>query len=302
MTLTFRNYQHETDYQRVSDFLITHYRPGNLDGNWLEPAWEYAHFHPLLDSSSLGKFGIWQEDGEIVSVVHYGWYLGEAFFQFHPQYRHLRAEMLDYAETALTRGVPDNDRRYLCAYVNDNDPQFNELVQSRGYVIDPDETQPMYQLNIPHNFPPIHLPQGFHLISLAEECDWGKVHRVMWQGFNHGDDPAMTSEELESRRRMFDTPKARRDLKIIVTAPDGDYASICGMFYEPTRRYAYVEPVATVPIYRHLGLGKAAVLEGIRRCAALGAEIAYVGSDQAFYQSMGFTKVHNTEGWVKYFE
>ena len=98
------------------------------------------------------------------------------------------------------------------------------------------------------------------------------------------------------------TPKARLDLKIAVTAPNGDFAAFCGMFYEPAGKYAYVEPVATIPAYRRLGLGKAAVLEGIRRCALLGAEMAYVGSDQAFYQSMGFTKVHNTEGWVKYFE
>jgi len=30
------------------------------------------------------------------------------------------------------------------------------------------------------------------------------------------------------------------------------------------------------------------VLEGIRRCGALGATCAYVGSDQPFYLSLGF--------------
>jgi predicted N-acetyltransferase YhbS len=101
---------------------------------------------------------------------------------------------------------------------------------------------------------------------------------------------------------MFDTPKARRDLKIVVEAPDGNYAAFCGMFYEPTHRFAYVEPVATDPEYRRLGLGRAAVLEGIRRCGALGATIAFVGSDQAFYQAIGFKKVYNQECWLKYFD
>jgi GNAT superfamily N-acetyltransferase len=112
----------------------------------------------------------------------------------------------------------------------------------------------------------------------------------------------MSDEELASRRRMFDTPKARRDLKIAVAAPGGEFAALCGAFYEPTRRFAYVEPVATVPAYRRLGLGKAAVLEGIRRCAALGATVAYVGSDQMFYQSLGFRKVYISESWVKYLD
>jgi predicted N-acetyltransferase YhbS len=99
---------------------------------------------------------------------------------------------------------------------------------------------------------------------------------------------------------MFDTPSGRRDLKIAVVAPDGNFVAFCGMFYEPTHRYAYVEPVATDPDYRRMGLGKAAVLEGIRRCGTLGATVAYVGSDQAFYQAIGFKKVYLSECWVKY--
>lgn len=98
---------------------------------------------------------------------------------------------------------------------------------------------------------------------------------------------------------MFDTPSGRRDLKIVVVAPTGDFVSFCGMFYEPSQQFAYVEPVATDPTYRRLGLGKAAVLEGIRRCGLLGARNAYVGSDQEFYQALGFTKVFNSECWLK---
>jgi predicted N-acetyltransferase YhbS len=51
-----------------------------------------------------------------------------------------------------------------------------------------------------------------------------------------------------------------------------------------------------------MGLGKAAVLEGIRRCGELGATVAYVGSDQEFYLAIGFTKVYNNDCWRKYFE
>jgi GNAT superfamily N-acetyltransferase len=298
----FRRYDHSTDYGRVSDFLITHHQPGNADGNWLEPEWEYMHFHPLLDAANLGRFGIWDESGEIVAVCHYEWHLGEAFFQFHPDYRHLREEMLDHAEANLTGISRKDGRKYLCAYVNDDAPDFLALVHGRGYEKDEDENRPMYRFDITDPFPSISLPEGFRLTSLAEECDWVKVHQVLWRGFDHGDGVPINEEEYESRRKMFDTPKARRDLKIAVAAPNGDFAAFCGMFYQPTGRFAYVEPVATDPRYRRLGLGKAAVLEGIRRCGALAAKVAYVGSDQQFYRSIGFTKVYNSECWVKHFD
>ena len=298
----FRQYEHPADYERVGEFLAAHYRPGNADGNWLRPAWEYAHFHPLLDSSSLGKIGIWQADGEIVAVAHYEWHLGEAFFEFHPDYRHLRTAMLDYAEANLM-GISRRDgRKYLSAFVNDNDAEFRCLVESHGYERHPDQRRPLYRFDIPERFPAISLPARFRLTSLAEEGDWAKVHQVLWRGFDHGDDVPMNDEEYESRRKMFDTPTARRDLKIAVAAPNGDFAAFCGMFYEPQHCFAMVEPVATDPTYRRLGLGKAAVLEGIRRCSVLGATVAYVGSDQPFYRSIGFTKGHNTECWLKYFD
>lgn len=302
MNITFRIYDHPEDYQRVSEFLIRHHRTGNLDGNWIEPMWEYMHFHPALDASKMGRFGIWEEAGEIVAIVHYEWRMGEAFSQFHPAYRHLRREMLDYAENNLA-GVSSKDgRKYLCAYVNDNNEEFVSLVKESGYERDPEGDRPMAMFDIPEPFPPITLPEGFRLKSLADDPDWAKVHRVLWRGFDHGDDIPMNEEEFESRRKMFDTPKARRDLKIVAAAPNGEFASFCGMFYEPTGRFAYVEPVATDPRYRQMGLGKAAVLEGIRRCAELGADTVYVGNELPIYTAIGFKKIYTSQCWRKYLE
>ncbi len=294
MTISFRHYQHPQDYQRISQFLIENYQPNNQDGNWLEPAWEYMHGHPYLQPEHLGKIGIWEVDGEIVAVSHYEWRLGEAFFQFKPGYHYLREQMLDYAEINLT--APDG---YLHTFVNNNDLEFITLVKSRGYIHLPYEDRPLARFTIPDLFPEITLPEAFRLLSLAEEPDWAKVHKVMWRGFNHGDNPDMSFDELEMRRKMFDTVTARRDLKVVVAAPNGEFVSICGMFYQPQGRYGYVEPVATDPDYRRMGLGKAAVLEGIHRCAALGAVEAFVGSNQAFYLALGFEVQSVTQCWRK---
>ena len=133
------------------------------------------HAHPLLDKASLGKIGVWEDAGRVVAVAHYEWHLGEAFFQFHPAYRHLRQEMLDYAEENLFGYTRKDERKHLRAYVNDNDPEFIELVRSRGYEKDPEEARPVAMFEIPKAFPTIDLPEGFRVKSLAEECNWAKV-------------------------------------------------------------------------------------------------------------------------------
>jgi ribosomal protein S18 acetylase RimI-like enzyme len=294
MSVSFRTYQHPTDFHNISAFLIEHYQPANRDGNWLEPAWEYMHGHPALQPQFLNRIGIWEEDRQIVAVAHYEWHLGEAFFQFKPGYQYLREEMLDYAEDHL---VAEDGQ--LHAFVNDTDAQFTALVRARVYVHIPDQNRPLARFSIPDPFPEITLPKGYRLLSLADEPDWVKVHKVMWRGFNHGDIDEVTPEDMEMRRSMFDTVTARRDLKVVVAAPDGEFVSICGMFYQPQGRFGYVEPVATDPQYRRIGLGKAAVLEGIRRCVALGAVEAFVGSDQAFYKALGFNVEYVSQCWRK---
>ena len=114
MNIRFRPFESPDDYKLVDDFLIEHYRPGNLDGNWIEPAWEYMHSHPYLDKSSLEKIGVWEDGGNIVAVAHYESRLGEAFFQFHPDYRHLKREMLDYAEKYLVGTAKDGTKKFSC--------------------------------------------------------------------------------------------------------------------------------------------------------------------------------------------
>ena len=208
-------------------------------------------------------------------------------------------EMLDYAEGNL-RGVGKTGKKYLAAFVSDFDREFLDLVQSRGYQHEPDGDRPMCKFAIPDPVPAIPLPDGFRLQSLRDENDLPKLQRVLWRGFNHPGEPP--AEDLHEQAMMQDTPNYNHSLKIVAVAPGGAFASFCGMWFQPDHRYAYVEPVATDPDYRRMGLGKAAVLEGIRRCGALGAKVAYVGNMLPIYESIGFRTVYVSQCWVKRWE
>lgn len=290
-------YKDFEDFLSVGDFLIKHFQPGNRDGNWLQPTWEYMHTHPYLDEEALNKIGIWKDGGEVVAVVHYEHRLGEAFFEWHPQYEHLKPDLLKHAERYLY-GRTEKGEKYIDVFVNDFDKAFKDIVMSRGYERNERRDRPMSVFEIPSPFPEIYVQKGFRLKSLMEDNDLKKIHRVLWRGFNHPGEPP--EEGIEDRKKMQSGPNFRKDLTIVVGAPDGNFASFCGMWYESTNKISYVEPVATDPDYRRMGLGKAAVLEGIRRCGDLGATVAFVGTDMKFYLDMGFKKLFTACCWRRF--
>ncbi len=297
--MALRQFAGGSDYGAVSEFLTGLYEPGNRDGNWFQPIWEYAYTHPWFDESSAGRIGLWEDGGRIVGLATYESGLGEAFFNTRRDYAHLKPEMLIYAEERFSvRG--EDGRRRLKAYVNDFDTAFEGSVIARGYAEDPASHRPMSQFVIPSPFPEIRLPEGFRLKSLADDNDLWRMHRVLHRGFDHPGEPP--AEGIEGRRKMQSGPNYRKGLAIVVQAPSGDFVSFCGMWFDRVNRFGYVEPVATDPDYRRRGLGTAAVLEGIRRCGALGATVAYVGTDKPFYLSFGFRKVFTQRCWQREFD
>ncbi len=298
MAVTQRRYSRKSDFDAVSDFLVRHYLPKNRDGNCFQPIWEYSYTHPQTDLSLLDRIGIWEDSSQIVGVVFFETDPVDVFLNTHPEYQYLKPQMLMHAENHMTDGDGAGNR-IIRIYVNDFDRGLKKTVEARGYKRDPKHDRPMTQFRIPTLFPPIRLPEGFVLKSLSEDNDLRKIHRVLHRGFNHAGEPP--EDGLNDRKKMQSGPHFRKDLNIVVEAPTGNFVSYCGMWYDSANRFCYVEPVATDPDYRRRGLASAAVLEGIRRCADEGANVAYVWSDKPVYLSIGFKKVFSQHCWLKQF-
>ena len=299
MSIQVRSYKRSEDFELIGNFLVETYQPGKKFDNWLQPCWEYMHFHPCLNEAELDKIGVWEDSGNIVGVAHYESRLGEVFFQTHPDYTHLKSDMLAYAANHLYATL-EGGRRYIKISINDFDAEFESIARSQGYTKDANAPAFYSQFTITRPFPTINLPPGFRLKSLDDDNDLQKVHRVLHRGFNHSGEPP--EQGIEGRKKMQSAPNFRKDLTFVVQAPDGNFVSFCGMWYDAVNKIAYVEPVATDPDYRFMGLGKAAVLQGVRRCGELGATVAYVGSGQTFYEAIGFKKIFACYPWIKYFD
>ena len=320
MKTRFCQYNHDRDFLRVRDFLVETFGLTQRPLNWRLERWNYARYFitPLLVTDGLGEpdmdayaaairlfdasTGLWEnEAGQVAGVVnvehadkgHRGW--GEAFFQHHPDYDALLPDMLDFAETHLR----DRERDRLFIPIYDHDTALQTLVRARGYQRNDEYTLWDSVFTVKQGLPAYTLPQGYRIQSMADLDDLERRRKAFGLGFNHLDPRDWPS--LLSVQELQRAPDYRRDLDLYVVAPDGQFVSFCIAWWDERNRIASLEPVGTVAQHRRRGLARAVVLEAICRVAALGAEQAFVGSDQAFYLSIGFELAYPGHRWEKVF-
>jgi predicted N-acetyltransferase YhbS len=316
MKTKFRKYHPKQDFLRIRDFLVETFSMLDKPLNWRLERWNYARYFvaPMLANYGQDEprpedcekairlweemTGVWEnEAGEVVGVVniehadtsHRGW--GEAFFQRHPDYDFLLPEMLDFAEAHLR----NRERNLLFIPIYDHDEAFQAAVRAREYHRNDEYTLWDSVFTIQGELPEHTLPEGYSLQSMADKNDLDRRRKAFGLGFNHPDPRDWPS--LLSYQELQKAPDYRRDMDLYVVAPDGEFASFCIAWWDERNRMAMLEPVGTVPEHRRRGLARAVVLEAIRRVAALGAREVFVGSDQAFYLSLGFEIKYAQHHW-----
>ena len=296
--MMFRRYdntvKYGNDYNDVRNFLIEldshNYHFGRWDWMMMSLSAEWA------DPEGIEKVGIWEDGKKIVAMAGYDIKLGSAYLLALKGYEKLKEEMLLYAKENLAK---DGQFRVL---ILDGDLEMQNIAAKNNFFPTRDrEWDAVYPIE-PDKIK-YELPEGFCITSFKENFDLYKYGQALWKGFNHevkeeGPFSFYWEKHSERYRQEWNRPNVDLGLKIFVVAPNGDFVSHCGMWYDKRSKSALVEPVATEPAYRKMGLGKAAVLEGIRRCGELGATRAFVGSSQQFYYSIGF-RPYATSTWWK---
>ena len=304
MKIRFRTYDPEQDFLRVRDFLSETYQAFGKPLNWRLERWNWARYHPsMFDGDTEGKIhlwedavGIWENDeNEIVGVVNVeSPRYGEVYLQRHPGYAFLLGEMLDYAEATLV----DRENNALCIYVYDYDEPLQALLRERGYHQEADH--PGYDSEfVIEDLPEVDLPDGYVVQSMAQGGDVALRVKVQGLGFDHPDPSEWAT--VSEYEKVQKAPDYRENLDLYVKGPDGEYVSCCIVWYDEQNRMGVFEPVCTHAGFRRRGFGRAVVMEGIRRVAALGAEKAQVGSGQRFYEAVGFQRKYTSYRWTKEF-
>ncbi len=291
MTITLRRYKLLSDFERVNEFLRQNFTKYQQNGNIQQPFWEYAHTHPHFNHKLTHRFGIWEENEQIIAVACYETDLGECFLMTKLGYEHMKPSMIDYAEKELFAVV--EDKKSLDIWVFDYEEQLKEQLLKKGY--NKETSIPVTVFKYEKGFKEYVLPEDFSISSLEDENNFKKINDVLWKGFDHGDEP---DDDLDCRMLMQSAPNFRKDLTTIIKAPNGEYACFAGMWIDETNGYAYLEPLATDPRYRRMGLGTIALIEAMKRTIKYGATYCFGGSRE-FYHCIGFETVCYREKWSK---
>ncbi|NLO37199.1 MAG: GNAT family N-acetyltransferase [Clostridiaceae bacterium] len=289
--IPWRRYQLLKDFPSVYRFLGAVYRRDTLNSYLLPPFFEYAHTHPAFNNKQTHRFGLWEAGGKLVAIACYEMDVGACFLVTDRAHAELLPDMLTTAERELS--VCADGRSSLSVWVTDREADKRALLAQRGYVLAQREAVRMFPYTKP--FPERRLPDGFSVLSLDDENDPVKIHACLWKGFDHGDQP---DDDWSCRLHMQSGPHFRKDLTTVIKAPNGDYACFAGMWLDEANGYAYLEPLATVPAYRRLGLASVALTEGMKKTRALGAAYCF-GGEREFYSALGFEMICQRERWKK---
>lgn len=242
----------------------------------------------------------WQDaDGQVVAFAAWQYYWAALDFFIRPGLpdparASVAAALFAGAEQRF--GERDAERGRPLPYAieyRDDDLERRRLAEAHGFTLADDEHgYVQFEHSLSDLAPVPALPAGFALRPLGgvdEAAACAELHRAAFQS------DSMTTEW---RARVIRTPQYRADLDLVITAPDGSLAAFCVGWYGPTWRVAQVEPAGVHPRYMRLGLGRALLLEMLRRFRAIGAERALVETNlgrapaRAAYQAVGFQEAH----------
>ena len=98
------------------------------------------------------------------------------------------------------------------------------------------------------------------------------VHKDAWSVWGN------SSFSVGRYLRLRETPIYDETLDIVAEGADGRLLSYCTTWFDAANRIGHFEPVGTRPAFAGQGLGRAVVLEGLRRLRERGAHTALIGT------------------------
>lgn len=207
--------------------------------------------------------------------------------------------MLDEALDWLEEEYRKQARTTITVVVVDGDQLRAESLARRGYKPGSGGNTRLWQRLGSEPHAPM-ATTGFTVGQVETKDDMKRRAFVETSSF-HYDGVTGDSWRLLTQR----LPRYRPELDLIAVAQDGTGASACTCWYDEATRCGEFEAVGTSKAYQRRGLGRAVIIEGLRRLQQLGATTAVVQTQTtnapaiALYQSCGFEIVGEDHGWTK---
>ncbi len=279
MKLHMRMYQTEDDYWGLRSFL----RNVFLLNQCHELSWQVARLdywryfgNPHFEHYALRDvICLWETDDRQITAFVTPESRGYAYLQVHPDFRsrELEVEMLATAERHLAETDVSNQQQ-LTVWAHQTDDLRIQVLQEQGYTRG-DWPEHQFRRSLTANIPDAPLAHGYMIRSLGDRSELPARSWLSWKAF-HPEDPDENYKGWEWYIDVQRCPLYRRDLDLVVVAPNGELSAFCTIWYDDVTRTGYFEPVGTSPDHQRRGLGKAIMSEGLRRLKHMGAIYATV--------------------------
>lgn len=304
MNITSRPFRDSSDLELLKQFVMTiwadeSYRSYFHMGDIIWNIYQNILFDPYRN------IRLWQNtQGEMLGFALFD--IGRTAFsswtQIHPGQREnaelydMMLEWLDERAAEERKTDPTKELLYNNSY-DDDAPLKDTLLRHNYRPGDFGMLQMYRELN--ETLPDPALPPGWHVRHVAGEREFEErvtIHRDVWH-------PSRVT--LEAYRRLRTIPGYTSELDIVAVTPDGTFASYCICWLDPLNRCGQFEPVGTRAAFRGQGIGKAVMLEGLRRLQSLGATSAVVFTNhdndpaRRLYESVGFCVVAEDREYIK---
>ena len=263
----------------------------------------WVYYNPIND---LDLIHLWEDEqdnlgGFVVLTLPYG----EFEVYVHPQAQGtgLMAEMAAWGEAQVRQAVatqPDLLNKFSAigaASVATSDHALRAWLAAQGYSQEPMNIVFGQSLTVP--LPAPRLPEGYTFLE-AMRPEWVDKRADVHASAFHPS--RMTAERYQ---HFMSAPSYDPTLDIVVVAPDGSFAAFAMTWVDAELKMGEFEPVGTRTSEQRKGLGRAALLEGLRRLQARGMTHASVCCDAKkvgnvlFYQQAGFSERHRLDCWTK---
>nr|MBA3414337.1 GNAT family N-acetyltransferase [Chloroflexia bacterium] len=196
--------------------------------------------------------------------------------------------------TALARlaALPVAPDRPVYVAADDRDRDVIRRLETVGFRHDPDEET--VQMAQRPAFPPapVPLPAGLRFDD-DRSRPAGRPHHLAKRNGEH------------VAERLRECSLYRPDLDLCVRTAADEVAAYCLCWLDPGNRVGLFEPVRTEDAYHRRGIGRALMVEGIRRLIAAGAVLIKVSRDRfsdaakGLYEGVGFVEAFATLGYAR---
>jgi mycothiol synthase len=255
----------------------------------------YRLCSPLLQAGTNAR--LWfAPDGTVVGFAAWAAYWAKLDFLVPPGTYQQEVERAIFAwalphfrdlDAARGRPLP------YWAEFREDDTARAALLAANGFTLDEDYHSVQFHHPLGAAIPNTPAPDGITIRPLAgthEVAACVAVHRAAFQS------TAMTEDW---RERTRSAPHHQAELDLVAQAADGTLVGYCLGWFDAKHQQGQVEPLGILPAYQGHGIGRALLIELLRRCAALGAQQVLVKTDSTrpsalrVYESVGFAARFN---------